>query len=157
MRLDGQPGLVADGLLHREAQDGFGRVAVVGGIALVGELAAQAGQVVVGHQRGHGVCNQPQQSIAGATGARGGGCVGDILHGQALMGFVIADRPDSKAWGNSPCKFAARVGGLRWVFLSPWGIARRTKDRKGAGVPCRSSEVFPQRWPCWRAQRGAVC
>ncbi|MDR6155238.1 hypothetical protein QF021_003327 [Acidovorax delafieldii] len=95
VRLDGLPGLVANRFLHRQAQYGFGAVAVVGGVALVGKLAAQAGQVVVGHQRRHRVGNQAQQSVAGAAGARGGGCVGAVLHGLALVGFVIADPPDS--------------------------------------------------------------
>ena len=76
MGLYGLPGLVADGFLHRKPEDGFGAVAVVGGVALVGKLAAQAGQVEIGHQRWHRVGNQAQQRVAGASLARGVGCVG---------------------------------------------------------------------------------
>ena len=73
--LDGKPGLFANDLLNGHAQDGFGAVAVEGGISLVGESAAQVGQVEVGHQRGHGVRDQAQQRVAVLPGGWGLGIV----------------------------------------------------------------------------------
>ncbi|MNV93732.1 hypothetical protein D3C71_1884590 [compost metagenome] len=61
MGLNGPPGLVANSFLDRQPEDGFCRVPVVGCVALVGELAAQMRHVVIGHQRGHRIGDQPQQ------------------------------------------------------------------------------------------------
>ena len=71
--LYGQPCLGANGLLHGQAHNGCDGMPVVGGIPLVGKLAAQAGQVEIGHQGRDGVGDQPQQRVAGALGSRNGG------------------------------------------------------------------------------------
>lgn len=53
MWLDGQPGLLANGFLDRQPDNGTGGVAVVGRITLVSELAAQMFYIVISHQGGH--------------------------------------------------------------------------------------------------------
>ena len=61
MRPDGVPGCFANGLAHRQADDGSSVVSVVGRIAGVGKTALESAHFVIRHQRRHCVGYQAQQ------------------------------------------------------------------------------------------------
>ena len=82
IRGDGLPGPQANGFLHGAVQHGVGRLAVVGGISLVGKAAQQAGQLEIGHQGRYRIGDQAQQRVAGAGLGGGGVFGGKSGHGQ---------------------------------------------------------------------------